>query len=149
MGVLLHVQNMDRLRRVLANGDADTKRIEYSSEQGMEFLKSASRTSCLAAKYLSILGRAAAETTRQAVNPADDGRQNHAGRPTPLSPPQASYECERQPGSVSETSQMPLNVSEADNILNYESFDLGDWLSGDALLESSLRSDQFSATFIL
>ncbi|RLL97714.1 hypothetical protein CFD26_106592 [Aspergillus turcosus] len=145
MGVLLHVQNTDRLRCVLANGDADTKRIEHSSEQGMEFLKSASRTSCLASKYVSILGRTAAET-RQTVNPADDGRQNYAGRP--LSP-QASYESERQPGGFSETSQMPLNVSEADNILNYETFDLGDWLSGDALLESSLRSDQFSATFIL
>ncbi|KAJ5820168.1 hypothetical protein N7474_005759 [Penicillium riverlandense] len=145
IGVLAHVQNVDRLGWVQMKGDADTNEIEYSLGHGMEFLRSAGRTNNLASKYASILERTLAET-RETTDPEDDGRHNRTSRP--LSPPSFN-QSQRQGRNFSEPSQMPLQVPETYDILGYEDSVLGDWLSGDGLLEGAFSSDQFSGAFIL
>lgn len=53
IGVLLHVQTMDRSTLALLGNPQDQKPIEC----GMEFLKAAAKSNCLASRYTAMLSR--------------------------------------------------------------------------------------------
>jgi hypothetical protein len=75
MGVLLHVQMMDKSRLKLLGQELEQETLEC----GMEFLKSAGNTSNLAAKYVTMLQRVRNQTKQGSQDNVQSNRMHGNG----------------------------------------------------------------------
>jgi hypothetical protein len=140
MGVLVHLKNMETSKcKLLSTG----KTIAGHVERGMDFLKGASRTSCLASRYVSMLERIA-EESKQHGNLMEQKQHDTASR----APSPEPCEPAGRNGS-SESCQGLLQGVETEDMLDDGSLDLDNWLSLHELPETFFSSDQISGAFLL
>ena len=121
MGVLLHVQSMDQSSRELLGIEIDLDAMEY----GMEFLRAASKTSTLAAKYVSML-----ELVQDAVKQGNRPENRNPLIAGVNALPQGNRQAEDAQLGLGSSVQMPSQMLEMQDAPDFENLNFDDWLFG-------------------
>lgn len=178
MGVLLHVQTMDRMKQEML-GLRQLRDEGESMKLGMEFLKGASKTSNLAGRYAAVLQRIInSETTGPAKSHQQENScsatterninsNNCNGNITATASPSPPLQRNRtQNGSAKVTTpgpesqallpeevsltQDPINgLEDAFRMGGSESWNLNEWLLGIGLPQNFLSLDDTNGEFLL
>jgi hypothetical protein len=158
MGVLLHVQTMDRPKLELLGSDPLDR--EETMERGMEFLKAASQTSNLAGRYVAMLQRIMSNkakhgNTRPHLNNNITDHSNHEVTSSSLqrnnAPDVTTSQAIPPPQTPLQQPQTPTAGLQnlQDDVASLAGMNLDDWLLGVGLPQNFLSLDYANGGFLL